>query len=208
MDEAIAVLKQQGAIDRRSRRHPERRRQGSEEQLPVVGHLLRRRTTRKGKDANCSVVLKYGMKRDFNAWLATLGAAAPVKTLTELSQWNTTHTRRPARSSTASRNSTSRTRWTSSRTARATRRTARKDITLGGDARHRRGDEGRPARRAAVPRRERRRNLAASPAIPTVIVPFALVPNAPTPRVPGRLRRRSRRRSASASPAWRAASRS
>jgi amidase len=45
----------------------------------------------KAKDANCSVVLKYGMKRDFNAWLATLGISAPVKTLTELRQWNITH---------------------------------------------------------------------------------------------------------------------
>ena len=31
----------------------------------------------KGRDANCSVVLKYGMKRDFNTWLDSLGAAAP-----------------------------------------------------------------------------------------------------------------------------------
>src|SRR5262245_6143519 len=34
----------------------------------------------KGKDQDCSVVLKYGMKRDFNVWLKSLGAAAPVKT--------------------------------------------------------------------------------------------------------------------------------
>ena len=27
----------------------------------------------KGRDADCSIVLKYGMKRDFNAWLKTLG---------------------------------------------------------------------------------------------------------------------------------------
>jgi len=33
------------------------------------------------------------MKRDFNAWLATLGAAAPVKTLTDLRVFNLTHTR-------------------------------------------------------------------------------------------------------------------
>ena len=46
----------------------------------------------RGKDANCSVVLKYGMKRDFNAWLQTLGPSAPVKTLTELREWNITHT--------------------------------------------------------------------------------------------------------------------
>jgi amidase len=45
----------------------------------------------KGKDQNCSVVLKYGMKRDFNKWLQTLGASAPVKTLAELRSWNTAH---------------------------------------------------------------------------------------------------------------------
>ncbi len=46
----------------------------------------------RGKDANCSVVLKYGMKRDFNTWLETLGPSAPVKSLTELREWNITHT--------------------------------------------------------------------------------------------------------------------
>ena len=38
-----------------------------------------------------SSVLHYGMKRDFNAWLATLGESAPVKTLTELREWNLAH---------------------------------------------------------------------------------------------------------------------
>jgi len=47
----------------------------------------------KGKDENCSVVLKYGMKRDFNAYLASLGPLAPVKSLTELREWNTAHAR-------------------------------------------------------------------------------------------------------------------
>ena len=42
----------------------------------------------KGKDEGCSVVSKYGMKRDFNQWLASLGPSAPVKTLTELRKWN------------------------------------------------------------------------------------------------------------------------
>jgi amidase len=37
-------------------------------------------------------VLKYGMKRDFNKWLASLGPAAPVKTLTELRKFNLAHT--------------------------------------------------------------------------------------------------------------------
>jgi amidase len=36
-------------------------------------------------------VLDYGMKRDFNLWLATLGESAPVRTLTELREWNLEH---------------------------------------------------------------------------------------------------------------------
>ena len=47
----------------------------------------------KGMDAGCSVDFKYGMKRDFNKWLSSLGPSAPVKTLTELRQWNLTHTK-------------------------------------------------------------------------------------------------------------------
>lgn len=47
----------------------------------------------KGLDADCSIVLKYGMKRDFNAWLRSLGDRAPVKTLTELREWNIRHQR-------------------------------------------------------------------------------------------------------------------
>ena len=38
-----------------------------------------------------SSVLSYGMKRDFNLWLQTLGESAPVKTLTELREWNLAH---------------------------------------------------------------------------------------------------------------------
>ena len=40
------------------------------------------------EDQDCSSVLQYGMKRDFNAWLASLGEAASVKTLTELREYN------------------------------------------------------------------------------------------------------------------------
>jgi amidase len=39
----------------------------------------------------CSAVLGYGMKRDFNLWLASLGPSAPVKNMTELRAWNTAH---------------------------------------------------------------------------------------------------------------------
>jgi amidase len=47
----------------------------------------------KGKDAGCSVNFKYGMKRDFNLWLKSLGQSSPVKTLTELREWNLAHTK-------------------------------------------------------------------------------------------------------------------
>ena len=45
----------------------------------------------KGNDANCSTTYKYGMKRDFNQWLSRLGDAAPVRSLTELRAWNEAH---------------------------------------------------------------------------------------------------------------------
>ena len=46
----------------------------------------------RGRDEACSIVFKYGMKRDFTTWLASLGAAAPVKSLAELRAWNRAHT--------------------------------------------------------------------------------------------------------------------
>lgn len=45
----------------------------------------------KGGDDDCSVVLKYGFKRDFSAWLATLGDSTPVGSLRELREWNLAH---------------------------------------------------------------------------------------------------------------------
>jgi amidase len=50
----------------------------------------------KATDANCSIVFKYGMKRDFNAWLRSLGPGAPVKSLTELRNFNLARTERGA----------------------------------------------------------------------------------------------------------------
>lgn len=43
---------------------------------------------RKGMDASCSTVFKYGMKRDFNAYAASLGPGSPIRSLTELRQYN------------------------------------------------------------------------------------------------------------------------
>lgn len=45
----------------------------------------------KGGDEQCSVMLKYGMKRDFNRWLDTLGDSAPVASLTDLREYNLAH---------------------------------------------------------------------------------------------------------------------
>jgi amidase len=45
----------------------------------------------RANDRDCSIVFKYGMKRDFNKWLASLGPSAPVKSLTELREWNSAH---------------------------------------------------------------------------------------------------------------------
>ena len=45
----------------------------------------------RGADEHCSINFKYGMKRDFNAWLETLGEDAPVGSLTELRAWNLEH---------------------------------------------------------------------------------------------------------------------
>jgi amidase len=48
----------------------------------------------KADDANCSIVFKYGMKRDFNAWLASLGVSAPVANLEALRRFNSARTAR------------------------------------------------------------------------------------------------------------------
>jgi amidase len=90
MAEAISILKQRGAVV------------VDPADIPSViskdpqNNLLNWNTcsgleNTKGKDESCSIVLKYGMKRDFNKWLASLGTAAPVQTLTELRKFNLAH---------------------------------------------------------------------------------------------------------------------
>jgi amidase len=90
MADAIAVLKQQGAVI------------VDPADIPSVLETDPSKTILdwsfcggagdvRGRDSHCTIVVKYGMKRDFNKWLATLGAAAPVKTLTELRAWNLAH---------------------------------------------------------------------------------------------------------------------
>jgi amidase len=55
--------------------------------------LCRNLPVDKSAVSTCSEVFNYGMKRDFNKWLASLGPAAPVHTLTELRTWNEAHQR-------------------------------------------------------------------------------------------------------------------
>jgi amidase len=74
MSEAIDVLKQQGAVIVDPANIP------SVIATEPANNVLLWSTcsgldNAKGKDADCSVVFKYGMKRDFNAWLTSLGAA-------------------------------------------------------------------------------------------------------------------------------------
>ena len=90
MAEAIAVLKQQGAVIVDPADIPSIVDQDPN-QNSLLWQVCRGAGGAKGMDAGCSVVFKYGMKRDFNKWLASLGPTAPVKTLTELRQWNLAH---------------------------------------------------------------------------------------------------------------------
>ena len=76
MAEAIAILEQQGAIIVDPADIPSVIDPNPETSLLTNGQ---------------SSVLEYGMKRDFNAWLATLDDSAPVRTLTELRAWNEAH---------------------------------------------------------------------------------------------------------------------
>ena len=90
MSDAIEILKQQGAVIVDPVDIPSIVTKDPDKNFLLWG-TCGGWTNSKGRDANCSVVLKYGMKRDFNQWLATLGPSAPVKSLTELRQWNNTH---------------------------------------------------------------------------------------------------------------------
>ncbi len=90
MDEVIAVLRAQGAVVVDSADPPSVVARDADNNVMKKGSCSQS-AGRKVNDANCSVVLKYGFKRDFTAWLATLGDRAPVKSLSELRQWNLEH---------------------------------------------------------------------------------------------------------------------
>ena len=90
MADAIAILKQQGAIIVDPADVPSLSTTDPKDNF-ADWDFCSGADQAKGLDERCSVNFKYGMKRDFNLWLKSLGASAPVKSLTELRQWNVAH---------------------------------------------------------------------------------------------------------------------
>jgi len=136
----------------------------------------------RGKDRECSIVFKYGMKRDFNAWLASLGPSSPIKTLTALREWNLAH------------------RADGALKYGQTQLDISDEVDLERDRVRYLADRATDVRVTgadgidAVMKRERLDALlfpgsvgsavAAKPGYPTVIVPFGFAPNAPQPPFP------------------------
>ncbi|HEV2983381.1 MAG TPA: amidase family protein, partial [Vicinamibacterales bacterium] len=77
MEDAIATVKKQGAVVVDPADIPSILDKDPKNNL-VLWNPCSGNNEGRGKDENCSVDLKYGMKRDFNKWLASLGPAAPV----------------------------------------------------------------------------------------------------------------------------------
>jgi amidase len=181
VEEAIAVLRQQGAVI------------VDPAEIPSVLETDPARTIIDwnfcggasdvhGKDSHCTIVVKYGMKRDFNKWLATLGPSAPVKTLTELREWNLAHQKAGAIRYGQSRLDIS------------------DDVDLERDGSRYQADQKRDLLVSAANGIDATlqkhqldallfpgssgSGIAARPGYPSVIVPFAMVPNEPTPPFP------------------------
>ena len=181
MEDAIAVLKKEGAIVVDPANIPSVTDPDSRNNVNRFNTCSGVNNAR-GKDEECSITFKYGMKRDFNTWLKSLGPAAPVKTLGELIAWNKAHEKAGSIKYGQSQLEISdemdierdRARYEADRA---------KDIRLGGAHGI---DEIMKAERldAIVFPGAGGASIAAKPGYPTVIVPFALVANAPTPPFP------------------------
>lgn len=92
MIDAIAALKAQGAVIVDPANIPSVVAEQRDDNVLEFPYCQTADQSR-GQDADCSVVFKYGMKRDFNLWLTSLGDRAPVKSLTALREWNIAHQR-------------------------------------------------------------------------------------------------------------------
>lgn len=178
-EEAIAILKQAGAEIVDPADFPSYKSTDPQTNPLAIGGC-----DRPGSEAStaCSSVLAYGMHRDFNAWLAAQNGKAPFKTLDELVAWNEAnknlgtlkYTQSALLGALANDLEKNKAKYEADR---------KRDIELNGtqgidavmtenklDALLFSG-----ARGAAV---------AAKPGYPTVIVPFAMVANPPTPAYP------------------------
>jgi amidase len=134
------------------------------------------------KEKKCSIVFMYGMERDFNLWLKSLGKVAPVKTLTELRDWNTAHQKMGAIKYGQSLLDVSNAMDLELFRARYEADRAR-DIHLTGTHGIDEAMETDKLDALLFPG-PIGASLAARPGYPTVMVPFATVPNAPTTAFP------------------------
>jgi amidase len=181
MEDAIAVLKSRGATIVDPANIPSVTDPDPDSNFLLWG-ICGQGGEARGFDDKCTVAFKYGMKRDFNAWLRSLGDRAPVKSLTELREWNLAHE------------------------AGGTLKYGQllldlsDEMDLERDRARYEADSAKDKRLAAthgideVMKRERldallfpaqtSANLAARARYPSIIVPFALVPNAPDPPFP------------------------
>jgi amidase len=181
MAEAVALLKAQGAVVVDPADVP-----SIVSRDPAANFLLfdycQGAEHKKGGDANCTVNFKYGMKRDFNAWLASLGPAAPVKTLTELREWNLAHAKAGAMRFGQSRLDIS-DEMDVERDRARNEADDRKDKML---SREQGIDAVLKANNldAILTPGSSGANLAARAGYPIIVVPFGMVPNAPTPAFP------------------------
>jgi amidase len=174
LDDAVSALRTQGAIV-------------ADATFPGIVNLLTfgicaAREQTKANDANCSVVLKYGFKRDFNHFLASLGPTAPVATLSALRAFNTAHAADNAIKYLQARLDISDEMNVTTDMARY-HSDRQKDLMLAGttgiDAALAGGNFDAllfPSSRGA--------DIAARPGYPSVTVPFGFVPNTPTPPFP------------------------
>jgi amidase len=183
MADAIAVLKQKGAVVVDPADVPSFVDKDPKKNFPLWDYCSGAEHA-KGKDAGCSVAFKYGMKRDFNIWLKSLGPSAPVKTLTELRQWNLAHVKAGAIRFGQSRLDISDEMDVDADRARFDA-DHQKDLLLS----RANGIDGvlKASRLDAIlTPGGAGAGLAARSGYPIIVVPFGLVPNAPTPGFPDR----------------------
>jgi len=181
MADAIDVLKQQGAVIVDPADIPSVVDKDEKTNL-LKWNVCSGAEEGRGRDNACSIVFKYGMKRDFNKWLESLGPSAPVKTLTDLRVWNITHQRAGAIKYGESNLDVSDEMDLKADKQRYEEDRA-KDLAL--SATH--GiDEVMKAQSldALVFPGGSGAGIAAKPGYPTVIVPFGTVPNAPASPAP------------------------